>query len=725
MFSIFESGSNAFDDPAAGVIGFFNALATGVSLVEQPLLAFSDAAISSSEAYINALENIVSLSPEEQDIFFESLPDFYEERLRLIVEDFQEVYARVGDEFDANVFRLLPQTAQDNLEAAYQIFRGARPTLERVFGELNEVIEAENITVAERIRRTGQFVADNLVTVAIEYGDTVTSIVSALTALTTAGGDAVGLGREVVGNLGTFFGLERDRVNTFFDAVVNGTESVILTERITQSLDATSIGVALNFLRLDRAIGDVDSSTQQLTADAFRMNAAFEGAEFRGSDLVGTLENVNDALGVTQLTIEDVGVSAAGLALSGGNIAGLIAPGANLLAGALNDVVDSAANYITAVRLSNQIPAFIRDADVETLQRYGTELITFEQRFNDVLQLRRELDNLGAGITIPFPQLSEGAREFQQALGAVSPSIAGFRSELGEAFLAFRGFSPDEAGGSIVESLIGSGQFKVLADEYAAFQEAIFQGNIQIANSFLTTFGMLGDLIANQASNAIKILEFELTELREIRQEAETEVNEQLNRELEGLREQLDAGLVSLLDYYSAVDEARDASRLEVEEAKADEIRKENEIQTARYEAEVNAFNIRKVSAIANIIIGAAQAVATTFAALGPLAFVVAPIVSATALAGLAVVGAQQPPPRPPEITLQEGGVVNRPTNALIGEAGPEAVIPLDEYTFNKRGEGNVTVVVNVNGSVIEERRLAESVYKATREAQRVRRVPR
>ena len=144
-----------------------------------------------------------------------------------------------------------------------------------------------------------------------------------------------------------------------------------------------------------------------------------------------------------------------------------------------------------------------------------------------------------------------------------------------------------------------------------------------------------------------------------------------------------------------------------------------------RYEAEVNAFNIRKVTSIANIIIGAAQAVATTFATLGPLAFAVAPAVSAAALAGLAIVGAQQPPPRPPEITLQEGGVVNRPTNALIGEAGPEAVIPLDEYTFNKRGEGNVTVVVNVNGSVIEERRLAESVYKATKEAQRVRRVPR
>ena len=31
------------------------------------------------------------------------------------------------------------------------------------------------------------------------------------------------------------------------------------------------------------------------------------------------------------------------------------------------------------------------------------------------------------------------------------------------------------------------------------------------------------------------------------------------------------------------------------------------------------------------------------------------------------------------------GGVVNRPTNALIGEAGPEAVIPLNKFVSMMR----------------------------------------
>jgi phage-related minor tail protein len=43
---------------------------------------------------------------------------------------------------------------------------------------------------------------------------------------------------------------------------------------------------------------------------------------------------------------------------------------------------------------------------------------------------------------------------------------------------------------------------------------------------------------------------------------------------------------------------------------------------------------------------------------------------------------------------LAEGGVVTGPTLALIGEAGPEAVIPLDR--MGSMGGGNVTI--NVNG---------------------------
>ena len=59
-------------------------------------------------------------------------------------------------------------------------------------------------------------------------------------------------------------------------------------------------------------------------------------------------------------------------------------------------------------------------------------------------------------------------------------------------------------------------------------------------------------------------------------------------------------------------------------------------------------------------------------------------------------------------VPLAEGGIVTRPTNALIGEAGAEAVIPLDRMS----GFGT-TVNVNVAGSVISEGELQSVIQDA------------
>jgi hypothetical protein len=55
----------------------------------------------------------------------------------------------------------------------------------------------------------------------------------------------------------------------------------------------------------------------------------------------------------------------------------------------------------------------------------------------------------------------------------------------------------------------------------------------------------------------------------------------------------------------------------------------------------------------------------------------------------------------PEFIAMAEGGIVTRPTQALIGEAGAEAVIPLD-----RMGSMGTRVTVNVAGSVISEGQL-------------------
>jgi len=71
--------------------------------------------------------------------------------------------------------------------------------------------------------------------------------------------------------------------------------------------------------------------------------------------------------------------------------------------------------------------------------------------------------------------------------------------------------------------------------------------------------------------------------------------------------------------------------------------------------------------------------------------------------------------PKMPTIpALAEGGIVTRPTLALIGEAGPEAVVPL-----GKGGGFGGGVTINVAGSVISEGQLIETVRVGLIEAQR------
>jgi hypothetical protein len=59
---------------------------------------------------------------------------------------------------------------------------------------------------------------------------------------------------------------------------------------------------------------------------------------------------------------------------------------------------------------------------------------------------------------------------------------------------------------------------------------------------------------------------------------------------------------------------------------------------------------------------------------------------------------------------MADGGIVNSPTLALIGEAGPEAVVPLDRM----RGMGG-NVTINVTGGLATSAEIGESVVNALR----------
>ena len=64
---------------------------------------------------------------------------------------------------------------------------------------------------------------------------------------------------------------------------------------------------------------------------------------------------------------------------------------------------------------------------------------------------------------------------------------------------------------------------------------------------------------------------------------------------------------------------------------------------------------------------------------------------------------------------MAEGGIVNRPTLALIGEAGPEAVVPLSKMGASGGGDVNI----NVNGGLATSAEIGQTVLNALRAYQR------
>jgi phage-related minor tail protein len=58
---------------------------------------------------------------------------------------------------------------------------------------------------------------------------------------------------------------------------------------------------------------------------------------------------------------------------------------------------------------------------------------------------------------------------------------------------------------------------------------------------------------------------------------------------------------------------------------------------------------------------------------------------------------------------LAEGGIVTRPTLAMIGERGPEAVVPLS------RGGGVGAITINVTGGLATSAEIGQAVVNAIR----------
>jgi phage-related minor tail protein len=68
---------------------------------------------------------------------------------------------------------------------------------------------------------------------------------------------------------------------------------------------------------------------------------------------------------------------------------------------------------------------------------------------------------------------------------------------------------------------------------------------------------------------------------------------------------------------------------------------------------------------------------------------------------------------------MAQGGIVNGPTRALIGEAGPEAIIPLRDMDKGARTSGGITINQYVSGSIWQTKELEALALGAVAKTQR------
>ena len=142
------------------------------------------------------------------------------------------------------------------------------------------------------------------------------------------------------------------------------------------------------------------------------------------------------------------------------------------------------------------------------------------------------------------------------------------------------------------------------------------------------------------------------------------------------LRKQLEEGVIDEEEYYRQSAKNKYESEAKKQQAQKETADAEELLQEKRQALEQKQFNADKMNSIASILISTAQAIAAAYGVNPIYGAVMTGILSAIGAAQVATVAAQQYTP-----ALATGGIVSAPTTALIGEAGKEAVLPLEQNT--------------------------------------------
>lgn len=177
--------------------------------------------------------------------------------------------------------------------------------------------------------------------------------------------------------------------------------------------------------------------------------------------------------------------------------------------------------------------------------------------------------------------------------------------------------------------------------------------------------------------NEKNALDAELEEFTNTKEKEMSSQEEAIQLQLDNLKMQKEQGVI-ISEEYNAEKEKLERQLSEFNSQRQKEI-EDREIETAKKKNEIakKQFESQKKTDIATAVINGAQAILKGFAELGPIGGAInAAVQAGITAAQIATIAAQRYVP-----AFAKGGVVSSPTLALVGEAGKEAVMPLENNT--------------------------------------------
>ena len=187
----------------------------------------------------------------------------------------------------------------------------------------------------------------------------------------------------------------------------------------------------------------------------------------------------------------------------------------------------------------------------------------------------------------------------------------------------------------------------------------------------------MSELFSQLAENEINSLDKELEKFNSAKDEENKKVEENFNNEIESQKELLKNGIITAEEYTNKKTELETNLKNKQKQIEDEKLAKEEEILQKKDKIAKKQFEAQKATNIAMTIVNGTLAIAKGFAELGPIGGAInAGIQTALTAAQCAVIGSQQYVPM-----LAKGGIVDSPTYAMIGEAGKEVVMPLENNT--------------------------------------------